>query len=137
MGFLAKIKLDRLTESEPLRFLCRVNGAPLQHVRSAHIDVGVDQIPRATFELNSTVPEFDSLCDISLRFSEDAVKQAEGVVVKELENDAVYYEKVREVIEMALESQDVCGLPFVGNKDLSEIVLLELMHFVRQRTVHV
>ena len=137
MGFLANVKLDRLTESQPLRFLARVNGAPLRQVRSAHIDVGVDQIPRATFELNSTVPEFDSLCDISLRFSEDAVKQAEGVVVKELENDAVYYEKVREVIEMALESQDVCGLPFVGNKDLSEIVLLELMHFVRQRTVHV
>ena len=137
MGFLANVKLDRLTESQPLRLLARVNGAPLRQVRSAHIDVGVDQIPRATFELNSTVPEFDSLCDISLRFSEDAVKQAEGVVVKELENDAVYYEKVREVIEMALESQDVCGLPFVGNKDLSEIVLLELMHFVRQRTVHV
>ena len=58
-------------------------------------------------------------------------------MVKELENDAVYYETVREVIEMALESQDVCGLPFVGNKDLSEIVLLELMHFARQRTVHV
>ena len=137
MGFLAKIKLDRLTESEPLRFLCRVNGAPLRNVRNVKIDVGLDHIPTATFELSSTVPEFDSLCDISLRFSEDAVKQAEGVVVKELENNSAYYEKVREVIEMALESQDVCGLPFVGNKDLSEVVLLELMHFVRQRTVHV
>ena len=137
MGFLANVKLDRLTESQPLRFLARVNGVPLRHVRSAHIDVGVDQIPSATFELNSTVPEFESICDISLRFSDEAVKQAEGVVVTELENDAVYYGKVREVIEKALEANDVSGLPFMSNRDLSEVVLLELMHFVRQRTVHV
>ena len=57
-------------------------------------------------------------------------------MVTELENDAVYYGKVREVIEKALEASDVCGLPFMGNRDLSEVVLLELMHFVRQRTVH-
>lgn len=137
MGFLANVKLDRLTESTPLRFLCRVNGAPLKHVRSAHIDVGVDQIPSATFELNSTVPEFESLCDISLRFSENAVIQAEGVVVDELENDAEYYNQVREVIERVLEAQNVCGLPFSSNRDLSEVVLLELMNFVRHRTVHV
>lgn len=137
MGFLANVKLDRLTEKTPLRFLCRVNGTPLKHVRRVRLDVGLDGIPSATFELNSTVPEFDSLCDISLRFSDEAVKQAEGVVVTELENDAVYYGKVREVIEKALEANDVSGLPFMSNRDLSEVVLLELMHFVRQRTVHV
>lgn len=122
---LANVKIEQDKENKHIHRVF-VDGEKLKRVNHIDLNIDVNEAPQVNVGIVAGC-DFEGIADIHFDYSPHTVKEACKIIRDELLKHGDVYNGFISSIESSLKEQEVTGLPFQTERDISENILKRIV----------